>query len=39
MSEKTKKNLEDELKNLILEKEEKKKYHSSKFQELESLVK
>jgi type IV pilus assembly protein PilB len=39
MSEKTTKNLEDELKNLLLEKEEKKKYTSTKFQELEKLVK
>jgi hypothetical protein len=39
MSENTKKNLEEELKDLVLQNEEKRTYSSSKFQELETLVK
>jgi hypothetical protein len=39
MSENTTKNLEEELKDLILQNEQKRKYSSTKFQELEALVK
>lgn len=39
MTQKTKKNLEEELKQLVLDKEEKKVYKSTKFKEIEDLVK